>query len=301
LETLWNRFHKVNIEKLIGKVDIFHSSDWLQPPSQAVKITTIHDLIIYRYPESFSRRGGHNIVENQKRRLNWVKKESDLILADSQSTKSDIVSFLEIPEKKVKVVYLAADESFKPQPDNKIKQVKEKYKLNKQYILCVGAREPRKNFEGAINAFNQLDKNYQDFDLVIVGKFGWGEDTDKFKVQSAKLKVLGFVPQEDLPALYSGASCFVYPSFYEGFGLPVLEAMSCGCSVVTTNKGSLAEIAGNAAQLVDPLSIENICDGIKKAIKNRSDHIEAGFKQAAKFSWNRAIKETLQAYREVYK
>lgn len=298
LENLWNRLHIIKIENLIGKVDLFHSSDWLQPPTKAKKVTTIHDMIVYRYPESFSARGGHNIVENQKRRLKWVTAECDLIMADSIASKQDIVSFLKIPEEKVRVVYLAPDVTFKTQSQENIDRVKRKYNIRDKYILCVGAREPRKNFDSVIQAFSQYEKKYRDCDLVIAGKFGWGENSEKLKVKSKKLKILGYVPQEDLPALYSGASCFVYPSFYEGFGLPVLEAMACGCPVVTTNRGSLAEIAGKAAVLVDPKSVEDISAGIIKALSNQQNYREKGFAQSSKYNWEKTAQQTLAVYRE---
>jgi len=120
LEKLWNQWHRVKIENLIGKVDLIHTSDWLEPPSNFPKVTTVHDLIIYRHPESFQKRGGHDIVLNQKRRLEWVKKESQIIMADSQATKDDLVEILKISPKRVKIVYLAAKENIKKQSLAKI-------------------------------------------------------------------------------------------------------------------------------------------------------------------------------------
>jgi glycosyltransferase involved in cell wall biosynthesis len=154
LEQIWNRFHVLPIEKLIGKVDVFHTSDWLEPPSHCPKVTTIHDLIIFKYPERFKRRGGHDIVVNLQRKLKWVKKESTLIIAVSESTKQDIVDILKIPTKKIRVIYEAPKEIFqKKVSETKIEQVKRKYKINGDYLLMVGTREPRKNLERAIEAF----------------------------------------------------------------------------------------------------------------------------------------------------
>jgi len=274
LEKLWNKLHVWPIEKLIGEIDVFHSSDWLQPPSKAKKVTTIHDLIVYKCPQSFSRRGGHNIVANQKRRLSWVKNESDLVIADSQATKNDIMEILGIPASKIRVIYLAADEKFKPQSEQEIAKVKKKYKVSGKYVLAFGG-SARKNVDRIKEACPS------DFQVFVVGQ--------------------PFVSADDLPALYAGAGCLVYPSFYEGFGLPILEAMACGCPVVTSTRGSLVEVAGGAAVLVDPEKTEEIAAGIKKAIKNKKELKQKGFKQAGKFSWRKTAKQTLKVYQEATK
>jgi len=271
LEKLWNQLHIWPVEKLIGEIDVYHSSDWLQAPSRAKKVTTIHDLIPFKYSKSFNRRGGHDIVANQKRRLKWVKKECDLIMADSQATKKDVIEILGIPEKKIKVIYLAADEIFKPQPESEVNRVKRRYKIKKDYVLAFGG-SARKNIERVTEASPELQ-------VFVVGQ--------------------PYVPVSDLPALYAGAECLVYPSFYEGFGLPVLEAMACGCPVVTTDRGSLAEIAGKAAVLVEPDNINSITLGIKKAIGEQKVWQQKGFVQAKKFSWQKTARQVLQVYQEV--
>lgn len=304
LETLWNRLHVLPIDRLIGKVDVFHSSDWLQPPTSAAKVTTVHDLIVYRFPESFSSRGGHDIVANQKNRLRWVKKECALIMADSKATRQDLIDYLGIEPRRIKVIYLAAADIFKPQNQAAINKVKAKYRLDGDYLFCLGALEPRKNFKGAVEAFRLLGKTAASCQLVIAGKFAWGDNQlSNFKYQKSKIKTLGLVPQEDLPALYSGASCFVYPSFYEGFGLPVLEAMSCACPVVTTNRGSLPEITADSAQMVDPDSPEDIAAGIKRILKlspsQRRQVVINCVKQAGRFNWSETARQVLSVYREV--
>ncbi|MFH1841119.1 MAG: glycosyltransferase family 1 protein [Candidatus Shapirobacteria bacterium] len=289
LEILWNQWHFFKIDNLIGQIDVLHTSDWLEPPSNAVKITTVHDLAIYRYSESFQARGGHDIVANQKRKLAWVKKETALIIADSQATKKDLVEILGIDPKRIRVVYLAADPIYK---------VGEKPKIKRPYLLMVGTREPRKNLERGIRAWKEAKL---DLDLVIAGKYGWGEDKTGSKVQRFKgIRVLGYVPKGDLPGLYAGAEAFVYPSLYEGFGLPVLEAMSCGCPVVTSNVSSLPEVAGSAAVLVNPLKVEEIAAGIGKAVNSQADLRKKGLEQAKKFSWEKTARETLAVYKEAY-
>ena len=260
--------HIFPVENLIGNVDVFHSSDWTQPPSKAKRVTTIHDLVVYKYPQS----SHPKIIAAQKRRLEWVKKECDLIIAVSQSTKKDIIEILKIPEEKIRVIYEAADPVFRSAK-----------KETQAYILGMGAPGSRKNIESLISAFNLL--KLKGVDLKVVGPSG-----------------LGAVSQEKLVELYSNALCFVYPSFYEGFGLPVLEAMACGCPVVTSNVSSMPEVGGDAAVYVDPENIEDIKNKIEKILEMDPDEkkklIDAGRQQAGKFSWEKTTLETKKVYEE---
>ena len=270
LEILWNKLHILPIEKFIGKVDVFHSSDWTEPPAKkAVKVTTIHDLAVLRYPEAFPKK----IVEVHKRKLEWVKKESKLIIAVSQATKKDIIKFLGIPEEKIKVIYEACTDEFKPQDKEKIKTVKNKYGIADDYLLAFSGPK-RKNLQ-------RIKEACRGFDLFVIGQ--------------------PFVDHQDLPALYSGSSGLIYASLYEGFGLPILEAMACGCPVVTSNVSSMPEVAGKAAVLVDPYSLESIAGGIKEALKRREELKKLGFIQVKKFSWEKCAKETLKVYEEARK
>ncbi len=280
LDILWNRLHVLPIETFIGKLDVFHSSDWTQPPTKAKKVSTIHDLIVYKYPES----SHPQIIATQKRRLNWVKKECDLIIVDSLSTKKDCQEILGIQESRLRVIYPAVSEGFKPQSNAKVSAILRKYNLRPDYILAVGTREPRKNLQRVVAAAQKTNSH-----LVIAGKFGWGED-----IKGAQ--PLGYVPQEDLPALYCGAKCLVYPSLYEGFGIPVLEALACGCPVVTSKTGSLLEVAGDAAFYVNPESVEDIVEKLEVVDQSL---VKKGLVQAKKFSWEKTAKETLRVYEEV--
>lgn len=293
LELIWNRIHAVAVESFIGKMNVFHTSDWTDPPAQAPKVTTIHDLVVYKYPESLPNR----IIETQRRKLAWVKKESGAVIADSESTKSDIVHLLEIPDEKIKVVHLGVDKNFSPPSQVRIKEVRKKYRIFGNYLLCVGTIEPRKNLERVISAFQKLDPPHTM--LVIAGNPGWGNKIARL----VNMKVIGFVPDDDLPALYGGAICFVYPSLYEGFGLPVLEAMSSGCPVVTSDRGSLKEIAGKATVVVNPESTQSIAEGIESilnlAYSKRRQLIEAGISQARKFSWEKTARDTLKVYESI--
>ena len=309
LEFLWNGVHLFPVEYFVGEIDVFHSSDWLEPPTKnAKKITTIHDLTVFKYPETFSPTGGHDIVKNQKRKLFFAKRECDIIVCVSETTKQDVMEILKIPERKLRVVYEAPDPFYSPRSEDNIQKIKEKFNIGGDYLLCVGTREPRKNLERAIIAFAEISRVYADLTLIIAGKYGWGNDSSKFKVQSAKLesrvKILGYVEKEDLPALYSGAQAFIYPSLYEGFGLPILEAMACGCPVVTSNLGSMKEIAGEAAILVDPVSISGIANGIAKIVgdsKTRNRLINEGQRRNLEFSWEKTAFQTLDIYRSLAK
>lgn len=293
LQILWNKIHVFPIEKFIGKVDVFHTSDWLEPPStSAKKITTIHDLIVYLFETSSHQK----IVKNQKRKLDFVKKESDYIIADSQTTKDDAIKFLEIPEEKIKVIQLAASEEFKPQDENTVRETLEKYKIKKPYVLTVSTLEPRKNIPKLVDSFLKISEDFPDISLVLAGKHGWGETLNDYK----NVKVTGFIPQKDLICLYAGCRVFVYPSLYEGFGLPILEAMACGAPVITSNNSSMAEIAKDAAILIDPRSETQLEKSIKLVLsldlENYQKMVNASLNRARKFYWSKVARETLKVY-----
>jgi len=299
LEFIWNRLHILPIEEFTGHLDIFHTSDWLEPPAKCPKVTTVHDLAIFKYPETFSPKGGHNIVSNLRRKLAWVKRESRVIIAVSENTKKDIVKILDIPSEKIKVIYEAGDEVFRKKSSlRSIENAKKKYGISGNYILAVGTLEPRKNLKRLIMAFSRVRRN-SSLSLAIAGNAGWGGELEGLQGKTLGVKFLGYVPKEVLAPLYAGAQCFVYPSLYEGFGLPILEAMASGCPVVTSNISSLPEVAGEAAVLVDPENIEDIARGIKEAISKRKELIRKGFERARQFSWEKTASQTLGVYREV--
>lgn len=265
---VWNKIHHMKIERLIGKIDVFHSSDWTEPPSRAKKVTTIHDLVVYKYPDS----SHPEIVANQIKKLNLVKKETAAIIAVSHSTKADIEEILKIPSEKITVVYEGVGENFKNYTDKKTN--------GKKYILGMGGVGNRKNTDAVSEAFTMLKR--KDLDLKIIGKN------------------LSFVPEKDLPALYKNAEMFVFPSLYEGFGLPVLEAMAVGTPVITSNTGSLPEVGGKAALYANPESTTEITVKMAEVLswssRTRTKAVKAGQTQAAKFSWEKCAKETLSVY-----
>jgi len=291
-----NRLHLLPIESFLDKIDVFHSSDWSQPPTRAAKITTIHDFGFLKFPAT-----AHPKIKSvMARRLKWVKKEVDMIIAISESTKKDIMEILNIPEEKIKVVYEAApNDVVQIKDQKKINQIKNKYKLDDGFLLSVATLEPRKNLKRIILAFQKIKKDFPSMKLVIAGKSGWDQGLNEIiRQKQSDIVFSGYVNRDDLMTLYSSASCFVFPSLYEGFGLPILEAMKCGAPVVTSNVSSMSEITGQAGVLVDPLSVEKIAQGIKKAISDKESLIKKGFKQADSFSWEKTAKETLEVYKK---
>lgn len=261
LDIIWNELHLYPVENLIGDVDIFFSSDWTEPPVRsAKKITTIHDLSIYKFPET----SHSQIVKTQKRRLRRVQKESDAILCDSYATKNDVRELLTIDEDKLHVVYppvLTHEPS-----ENTMAQTMKKYHAEKPFVLSVGKLEPRKNLSRLIDAFLMVDP--KDVELLIVGPEGW--DTTINRQKSEKVRFLGYVSDDELFALYRSALFFVYPSLYEGFGYPVVEAMNLGCPVATSQTSSLGEIVDDSGLLFDPLATDDIAKTLEVLIKDSS-------------------------------
>jgi glycosyltransferase involved in cell wall biosynthesis len=298
-EWLWNRLHLVSVEKLVGRVDLFHASDWVQPPSAMPCLTTVHDLSPWLWPDTFPRK----IIVNQKRRLEHVRRQCRLVLADSEATKNDLMEILGFSEERIRVVYLGVDhERFRPDVGaDEVAAVLEKYRLSTPYLLSVGTRNPRKNLKRLLAAFRlvRARPGGQGFSLVLAGRFGWGGEISP----QPGVKLAGFVDSADLPALYAGAAALVYPSLYEGFGLPLLEAMACGTPVVTSRSGSLAEVGGEAAIYVDPLRVEEIAGGMEKVIGSseaaRKKRRRESLLQAQKFSWEKCARETHAVYREL--
>lgn len=295
---VWNELHVLRIERLVGSVDCLHTSDWLEPPSQCRKITTIHDLVVFKYPEL----SDPAIVKTQMKKLKWVQQESDTIITDSYSTKTDIINILKIPEEKIAVVYPGIDAKFKIASPDEIEKVRVKYKIKGNYFLSVGTMEPRKNIRKVIEAYKLFKRNFGGKDeeslpeLLLAGNQGWGEE---IRSLSDHIRILGYIQEEDLVPMYSGATAFVYPSLYEGFGLPILEAFKCGTPVITSGKGSIKEVAGDAALYANPLHEEDICSKMLQIWQNKELQNKLrnkGSKQCVKFSWEKTANEIYKIY-----
>lgn len=302
-EWLFNVNRKTPIELFTGPIDLLHASDWTLPPTRAAKVvTTVHDLSPIVYPKYHHPK----TIQVFTRHLQLVEKEADYVIADSNATKSDLLKYSAILPEKVAVVHLAASNDFvefckleRPEKLKLLQQFKEKYNLSDNYILSVGTNEPRKNLRRTIEAFQQFNSTIvKPMQLVVVGKYGWG-DYEPAKSKDDNVIFLGLLPQKELPLAYLGAKVFVYASMYEGFGLPVLEAMTLGKPVVTTNKGSLKEVAGDAAVLVNPYSVSSIASGLAKALSLKSKLSTESKTQANKFSYTKTAEKTLEIYRSL--
>ncbi len=290
LSLLWNNLHVLPIEKLIGPIDVFHTSDWAEAPSTSYKVTTVHDLAPLLYPNLFPRDLIRNIVDTHRLRLSWVRKESKRVIVPSYSTKEDLVK-LGLPENIIRVIPEAVSGNFKKASEEEVVALKRKYKIAGDYVLAVGMN-PRKNTQRIIDAFEKA-RYGRDLKLVFIGSSKYISVSE-----GRNIRIAGHVKTEELSIFYSGAKALVYPSLYEGFGLPILEAFSCECPVVTSNISSLSEVAGDAAILVDPYDVTSIAEGIKKAMVAPKTFIPKGLRRIQDFSWEKTAKMTLEVYRE---
>ncbi|MCX7680618.1 MAG: glycosyltransferase family 4 protein [Anaerolineae bacterium] len=292
LARLWHRLRlPLPVEVITGSLDLFYSPDFVLPPTSRATRTllTVHDLSFLRYPEAF--------VPALCRYLERVVPRSvaraDLVLADSAHTRADLIALLGTPPEKVRVLYSGVEARFCPQPDEgELQRLQTRYGVGaKPYILSVGTLQPRKNYVRLIRAFGQLPD--PQLRLVIAGAPGWlyQEVLAEAERYCDRVHILGFVDDRDLPALYRNAVLFAFPSLYEGFGLPVLEAMACGVPVVCSNASSLPEVAGDAALLVDPLDTDGLAQAMALVLadaERRQAMITRGLAQAAQFTWERA-------------
>jgi glycosyltransferase involved in cell wall biosynthesis len=271
-------------------------------------VVTVHDLTPLVFPEHFPA-GLKGNLKWQLQKLNL--KKVNAIISDSVASKNDIIKIAGIPEEKVSVAYLAAGKEFHTLEKTAIDHnLKKKYKLPEKFVLYVGDITWNKNVPRLVKAMKQVD-----LPLVMVGKSLVNNDFDKtnpwnndlVEVQSLvendkNITMLGFVPTEDLVALYNLATVFVFPSLYEGFGLPIIEAMQSGCPVVTTTNGSLKEIVGDAAQIVNGYEVDEIMKGITKVFTSDALQKELsakGLQQAKKFSWKKTAEATVEVYQKV--
>lgn len=281
---LWNRLHILPIEKFVGKVDVFHTSDWAEPPSQAFKVTTVHDLI----PIKFSRFIHPGVVSVHKRRLELVKRESDRVIVPSESAKRDLIAF-GVVEKKIRVIGEA--NNIRKSTPEEVEIVKKRYGIRGKYLLAVGSSF-YKNTESVIRAFD-LASPGKDLKLVVIGR----QSNTNLKERRG-VRFVGFVTDAEYSALCTGAEALIFPSLYEGFGIAILDAFACGTPVVTSDISSMPEVAGGAAILVDPYNVNSIADGIEKALRSPKSYIEQGLKRVKDFSWEKTAKMTLDVYNE---
>jgi glycosyltransferase involved in cell wall biosynthesis len=286
------------------RLDVLHSPDFIPPAfGYDRSVITVHDLSFLYYPRFLTAESRRYYNEQ----IRWAVERADHILADSEATKADLTSLLDVAPDKITVVYLAADPSFRPLPDSEARDVAAQYQLNPGFMLFVGTLEPRKNIPGLLLAYRMLlDEQVTNEPLVLVGGKGWlyEEIFDRTEALdlSHQVRFLHDVPSAHLPGLYSAASVLAKPSFYEGFGLPALEAMSCGTPVVVADRASLPEVVGDAGLLVDPESPEDLAEALKRVLTDGTERArmrQAGLEQAESFSWERVARETRAVYEDV--
>lgn len=295
------------IERLMGGIDIFHATNYLLPYcSHARSILTIYDLSILKFSQfhPLKRR-----IVFSKGRLSNSAKACDAVIACSEATKTDIVDILNVRPEKIKVIYAAISPEFS-KIDNKqlIDNVLKKYSLPEKYILYVGTLEPRKNVARLIEAFKKIkDRVKGEYRFVLIGGRGWHYKDIFATINRLRLDdsvvYLDYLTREDLPPILNGAEAFVYPSLYEGFGLPPLEAMACGVPTVVSKVSCFPEVVGDAALKVNPYSIDDIADGIYRILTDgglRETLRQKGLERVKNYSWERTARETLTLYNEVY-
>ena len=303
LYRLWYRVRlPVPVQWATGPLDLFHSPDFVLPPTSGniPTLLTVHDLSFLHYPETFP----DALVDYLNRIVPWSVNRSTHILADSIATREDLLSLWQVPAEKVTVLYSGVSERFRPLEDSrKITAVRQKYGLDERpYVLAVGTVQPRKNYQMLIRAFRPVAMHLP-HDLAFAGGKGWLDVGMKSEVErqglNERVRFTGFVADEDLPALYCGASMLAFPSLYEGFGLPVLEAMACGLPCIISDASSLPEVGGDAAIQIPPTNETMWAEamlGLLTDEEKQAKMIEAGFSQARSFSWNKAARKLVKVY-----
>ena len=287
---LWARVRQPRVEHIVRDVDVVHGTTILVPPTRKPLVVTIHDLAFLHDPAMFTSRG----VGLFRRSLELIKRHADLVLCSSQATLDDCLA-AGLRADQLRHVPLGTD-PVQPVTTAERAALTSRLGLAKPYLLFVGTKEPRKNLAGLLAAFVQVE---DDVDLVVVGPPGWGSEVSIPTAVSARVHSVGFVSAADLAALYAGATAFVYPSFREGFGLPVAEAMAHGTPVVTSRGTSTEEVAGGAAVLVNPHDLADIARGIAEAVTNATTLTIKGRIRAAELTWARTAELTRAAYEEV--
>ena len=305
---LWHRLRlPISVEAITGSLDVFYSPDFVLPPTRRATRTllTVHDLSYLHYPEHFVPK----LVRYLDRAVSRSVARADQVLADSKATRADLIAHLGTPPEKVEVLYGGVDSRFRPEKEpGENEHLCARYGLSEGcYVLSVGTIQPRKNYVRLMRAFAHLqtcrlaDLQLAGLQLVIVGGRGWlYEDIfAEAEKHGDRVRILGFVDDADLPALYRNAVLFAFPSLYEGFGFPVLEAMACGVPAVCSNASSIPEIAGDAALLVDPLDTDDIAEAMAHVLEDadlRQTMVDRGLAQAARFTWEKAARRHLNTF-----
>ena len=300
---LWHRLHvPLPLEWLAGRFDLFHAPDFVLPPLRhAQGVITVHDLSFLRVPECADAR----LVAYLTHAVPHALRRASRILADSQSTQRDLSALLDVDPARIDVVYPGIGPRYRPVTDgDQRRAVAARYQLDGPFILSVGTLEPRKNYPRLISAFAQLRRQSgAPHTLIIGGGKGWLTESIFAQVEregvASFVRFLGYVNEDDLPTLYSLADLVAFPSRYEGFGIPVIEAMACGAPVVCADNPSLPEAAGDAALLINADDTAGLAAALERGLTDRAWRETAqhkGFAQAARFTWHASATQLLAAY-----
>lgn len=304
---LWYRLQvPLPVECFVGRVPLFHATDFTLPPTlPGVKtILTVHDLSFVRAPETTTpvlKAYLDVVVPRSVRRATHV-------LADSQATKDDLVELYGTAPDKISVLIGGTPPGFAPVTDDQVlREVRQRYGIPPNpYVFSIGTVQPRKNYARLIQALAALGPAFSDVHLVIAGGRGWLDgpifETVTASGMEERVHFVGFASDDDLPALYSAATCVAYPSLYEGIGLPVLEAMTCGTPTITSNISSMPEVAGDAALLVDPYQVDEIAAALQRLLEDetlRENLVAKGFAQVKHFTWEGAAAQLKSIYDRV--
>jgi glycosyltransferase involved in cell wall biosynthesis len=275
---VWSRWGRVPVEGLVGPLDVFHFSDWMYPPQRGgLRVTTIHDLVPLRFPEW---------VQAETLRIHLPKYENakrtcDRIVVNSRFTRNDVAERLGVPDERIVVAYPGIDPRFRPDG--------EAADLGGPYVLGVSTLEPRKNLPTLVDAFQLLRRQRPELTLALAGLEGW----ERQPLETEGVRLLGFVSEDELARLYRGASAFAYPSRFEGFGIPVVEALASGVPAVVSSHPSLDDASGSAALRADPDDPETFADALEQALEAPR---RTGVEHASQFTWRACGEAVLAGY-----
>jgi glycosyltransferase involved in cell wall biosynthesis len=290
----WHRFRWPSIERVTGRVDVIHATGMAIPPKSAPLAVTVHDLAFVDHPEHATRHG----LRFFHRSLVLTERDADVVLCPSVATKNELIA-LGIGEQRIRVVPWGVEPFVVT--DDDIARVRARHGVMGRYVLWVGTIEPRKNLGAVIAAFRALPD--ADLTLLLVGPHGWNEDlAARLGGDDRRIHALGFVPREELLALYAGAAAFCYPSLREGFGIPVLEAMMAGAPVVTSSGTATEEVVGDAGICVDPLDHAAIANALASILGDEEATRQLRVRAKARagtFTWARTADLTVEAYRAI--